>query len=128
MRQRWIKGPVVTLTSPFRSGYCGITPNTGSALNAESVADDEFDAEWLGTGLQNVDGLRQTGLGNKWFCSRYGQRLLLSGAKHRTCAWLPAAAVASSSSDAFAISMPVRSMIMVWKFNRASRRPCAISA
>ena len=39
-----------------------------------------------------------------------------------------AAAVASSSSEAFAISMPVRSVTMVWKFSSASRRPCAISA
>lgn len=35
------------------------------SLECGSVADDEFDAEWLGTGFQNVDGLRQTRLGNK---------------------------------------------------------------
>ena len=39
-----------------------------------------------------------------------------------------AAAVASSSSDALAISMPVSSQIIVWKFSSASSRPCAISA
>jgi len=39
-----------------------------------------------------------------------------------------AAAVASSSSDALAISIPVRSPIMVWKFSSASIRPCEISA
>jgi hypothetical protein len=39
-----------------------------------------------------------------------------------------AAAVASSSSDALAISMPVRSAIIVWKLIKDSRRPCAISA
>ena len=39
-----------------------------------------------------------------------------------------AAAVASSSSEALAISMPVSSQIMVWKFSSASSRPCAISA
>ena len=39
-----------------------------------------------------------------------------------------AAAVASSSSDAFATSMPVRSSTRVWKFSSASRRPCATSA
>ncbi len=38
-----------------------------------------------------------------------------------------AAAVASSSSDAFATGRPVRSEIIVWKFRRASRRPCEIS-
>ena len=39
-----------------------------------------------------------------------------------------AAAVPSSRSDAFATSIPVKSMTMVWKFNKASKRPCAISA
>ncbi len=39
-----------------------------------------------------------------------------------------AAAVASSSNEALAISMPVSSLIMVWKFSSASSRPCAISA
>ena len=39
-----------------------------------------------------------------------------------------AAAVPSSSSDAFATSMPVSPATMVWKLSSASRRPCAISA
>ena len=39
-----------------------------------------------------------------------------------------AAAVASSSIDAFAISKPVRSATIVWKFRRASSLPCEISA
>ena len=39
-----------------------------------------------------------------------------------------AAAVASSSIDALAIAMPVRSVTMVWKFSSASMRPCEISA
>ena len=38
-----------------------------------------------------------------------------------------AQAVASSRSDALAISKPVRSLIMVWKFSIASSRPCEIS-
>ena len=38
-----------------------------------------------------------------------------------------AAAVASSSSDAFATSSPVRSQTMVWKFSKASSRPWLIS-
>ncbi|MNN77194.1 hypothetical protein D3C81_1936380 [compost metagenome] len=38
-----------------------------------------------------------------------------------------AAAVASSSREALAISMPVRSLTRVWKFSRASRRPWEIS-
>ena len=39
-----------------------------------------------------------------------------------------AAAVASSSIDALAIAMPVRSQTMVWKLMRASMRPWLISA
>ena len=39
-----------------------------------------------------------------------------------------AAAVASSSSEALAMGMAVRSQTMVWKLMRASRRPCEISA
>ena len=39
-----------------------------------------------------------------------------------------AAAVASSSIDALAIAMPVRSVTMVWKFTSASMRPWLISA
>ena len=39
-----------------------------------------------------------------------------------------AAAVASSSMDALAMGMPVRSQTMVWKFSSASMRPWLISA
>ena len=38
-----------------------------------------------------------------------------------------AAAVASSSIDALAIAMPVRSQTIVWKLTSASSRPCEIS-
>ena len=37
-------------------------------------------------------------------------------------------AVASSSSDAVAIGIAVRSLTIVWKLSSDSRRPCAISA
>ena len=39
-----------------------------------------------------------------------------------------AAAVASSSRDALAMGNAVRSLTIVWKFKRLSRRPCEISA
>jgi len=38
-----------------------------------------------------------------------------------------AAAVASSSRDAFAIGSAVKSETIVWKLSNASSRPCAIS-
>ena len=47
-------------------------------------------------------------------------------ARHITIA--SAAAVASSSSEALASGSAVRSETIVWKFNRASSRPWAISA
>ena len=45
----------------------------------------------------------------------------------RTSVIASAAAVPSSSSDAFAVGRPVRSPTMVWKFSSASSRPCEIS-
>ena len=39
-----------------------------------------------------------------------------------------AAAVASSSSEAFDTSIPVSSVTIVWKLMSDSSRPCAISA
>ena len=39
-----------------------------------------------------------------------------------------AAAVPSSNKEALAISIPVNSITIVWKFKMASKRPCAISA
>ena len=49
------------------------------------------------------------------------------GARRRAIAIASAAAVGSSSNDAFASSIPVRSLTIVWKLRSASRRPCEIS-
>ena len=46
----------------------------------------------------------------------------------RAMAMASAAAVASSSNEAPAISWPLKSMHICWKFSSASSRPCAISA
>ena len=48
-------------------------------------------------------------------------------ATRRASAIASAAAVASSSIDALAIAIPVRSVIIVWKLTSASSLPCAIS-
>ena len=48
-------------------------------------------------------------------------------ASRRHIAIASAAAVASSSSDALARSMPVRSATIVWKLSSASSRPWEIS-
>ena len=49
------------------------------------------------------------------------------GVRRRHMAMASAAAVDSSSSEALASSMPVRSQTIVWKFSSASSRPWEIS-
>ena len=49
------------------------------------------------------------------------------GASRRAIAIASAAAVGSSRSEAFASSIPVRSLTIVWKLSNASSRPCEIS-
>jgi hypothetical protein len=48
-------------------------------------------------------------------------------ARRRAIVIASAAAVASSSREALAISRPVSSVTIVWKFSSASRRPWLIS-
>ena len=48
-------------------------------------------------------------------------------ARRRISVTASATAVLSSSSDAFAVSRPVRSVTIVWKLRRASSRPWLIS-
>ncbi len=49
------------------------------------------------------------------------------GLARRSSVMASAAAVPSSSSDALAMSIAVRSVTMVWKLSNASRRPWEIS-
>ena len=85
------------------------------------IADHNFDAERLRAGLNDFNRLRMAIVRDEETCFRSART-----------AWqsviASAAAVASSSSDALAMSSAVRSVIMVWKFNSASSRPWAISA
>jgi hypothetical protein len=53
--------------------------------------------------------------------------LLVAFDERRASVIASPAAVASSSSDAFAVGRPVRSAITVWKFSSASSRPWLIS-
>ena len=48
-------------------------------------------------------------------------------ARRRMSVTASATAVPSSSREAFAVSSPVRSLTIVWKLRRASRRPWLIS-
>jgi hypothetical protein len=78
------------------------------------VAGDDGDVEGLGAGLDDVD--------------RLGVALVGNEEDGRVVAVASAAAVPSSSMEALAICMPVRSVTRVWKFRSASRRPWEISA
>ena len=60
-------------------------------------------------------------------CHEEGVRCVLVAPRACSSVMASAAAVPSSSSEALASSMPVRSMIICWKFSRPSSRPCEIS-
>ena len=62
-----------------------------------------------------------------WHRSEIRKRSLVDLPALRASSMASAAAVASSSSEALAISMPVRSATMVWKLSSASSRPWEIS-
>ena len=63
-----------------------------------------------------------------WASPATTKRLLLLLTERLASVMASAAAVASSSMEALAIGMAVRSQTMVWKLTRASMRPCEISA
>jgi hypothetical protein len=103
------------------AGYCSRAPKNADVAQFALVAHHHLDAQRLGTGAQHVEGLRVAVPEAKkaWlalFLLRRLQKVMAS-----------AAAVASSSSEALAIGRPVRSLIRVWKFSSASRRPWEIS-
>jgi hypothetical protein len=72
--------------------------------------------------IRNVDRARR--VGGRPGC--WPRRLRAAAARWASCI-ASAAAVASSSRDAPATANPVRSVIIVWKFSRASSRPWEIS-
>jgi hypothetical protein len=88
------------------------------------VADDDVDAEGLGAGADDVDGL--------WVAGGGDEERVVGAASPSFRRWhiiiASAAAVPSSSIEPLAISRPVRSVTSVWKFRSASRRPWEISA
>ena len=82
---------------------------------------DDLDAERRGARAHDVERLREHVVGDEEAC---GTVLLPT---RNASAIASAAAVPSSSIDALAIAMPVRSHTIVWKLTSASRRPCEIS-
>ena len=84
-------------------------------------ADDDLDAERLRARAHDVDASAAA--------RRRRRRTRCSSTTdaQRSSVIASAAAVASSSIDALAIAMPVRSETIVWKLTSASSRPCEIS-
>ena len=86
----------------------------------EGIADDRRPAERLGARAQHRDGLRMQSASTK---NDFALRLRGAlGHRHGF-----GRGGASSSSEALAMSSPVRSQIMVWKLSSASSRPWLIS-
>ena len=109
-------------TRPGRTSSRPKKSPTGKRLDAaRQVGDDDLDADRFGPGPDDRDGLRQrVGVDDEpaaTSTSRCGVISVIASA----------AAVASSSIDALAMSRPVRSATAVWKFSSASSRPCEIS-
>ena len=105
-------------------GTATSTPNSplGREVDRVERPDVDLDPERLGARLDDGDRLRVAVLGDEEAVAGPASPT----ARHSVIA--SAAAVASSSSDAFASGSAVRSATIVWKLRSASSRPCAISA
>ena len=107
--------------SPELPGYCSSAPNTAAGSRSfERIAD--FDAQPSGSAR-----VRTTAIVCGWHSASTKNAFVCDFATRRAIAMASAAAVASSSNEAFAMSSEQSSQIIVWKFNRASSRPWLIS-
>src|SRR5882724_10963052 len=104
-------------TAPEVPGYCSSPPNT-SALSRSTAGSPTIKFHPNGSArvrsTASVCGCTSRSTKNDF---------VLVCAARSASAIASAAAVASSSNEALAISRPVRSRIMVWKLNKASSRP-----
>ncbi len=108
-------------TSPVLAGYCRSTPKAPAAAAAASSP------TWtsMPSGSARV---RTTAIVCGWQSAATKKRFDLLLHERLASVIASAAAVPSSSNEALAISIAVRSQTMVWKFSSASIRPCEISA
>ena len=106
---------------PVVPGYCNSTPNTPSAGMSGSIAPTTTS---MPIGSARV---RTTAIVCGWHSASTKNVLPPFSLSRCSIAIASAAAVGSSSSDAFAMSIAVRSLTIVWKLRSASRRPCEIS-
>ena len=97
--------------------------HTEHTARGQRIVDRSYqylDAQRLGTGLDHCDGLRVTvGVDDEDIAGFVVQAMTHRHRLSRRCA--------SSSNEAFASSIPVRSVTIVWKLTSASSRPCEIS-
>jgi deoxyinosine 3'endonuclease (endonuclease V) len=112
-----------SITAPSVAGYCTSTPSVGLAKSYVAASPTTTRTP---LGLARA---RTTSMVCGWQVREMKKVRAFSlgcTARHRFMA--SAAAVPSSSIEALAMAMPVRSQTSVWKLRIASRRPCEISA
>ena len=122
--------PVKSSTSPLASGYWTRHPKTSPASTAPRMASRVITTMSMSRWAARVRStLRVWGNTASSTKNRFLPALTWGrGRAANNIAIASAAAVPSSSKEALATSIPVKSMTMVWKFSSASKRPCAISA
>ncbi len=112
--------------APRSSGYCSSKPNACSIgkLDGSPISSRMPSGSARPRRTSIVCGKQRSETRNTLSCP--------AGAFFVCSRWnivmASAAAVPSSSSDAVAMSIPVRSFTTVWKLRSDSSRPCAISA
>ncbi len=105
---------------PWVPGYWKIAPKTFSASSSSG-------APTITSMSRGAARVRITAMFCGWQFSSTKKARAFDLATRCAMVMASAAAVASSRSEALAISSPVRSLTMVWKFSSASSRPWLIS-
>ena len=113
------------MISPVVSGYCRSAPKNSPSYPSRATWPESISTTEIPNGFARVI---TTAFVCGCTCSsirKTASSLILEERRARVIA--SAAAVDSSSIDAFEISRPVSSQTIVWKAKRASKRPCEIS-
>ena len=107
---------------PVLAGYCT------SAAKQSCWASSSGSEPTSTVSPSGVARVRMTSIVCGWQSALTRKVSLLDLTERLASVMASAAAVASSSMEALAMSRPVRSQTIVWKFNSASSRPWLISA
>ncbi len=108
-------------TAPDAPGYCTCRPKNSAGSSSTSRSSTRTS---MPSGCARL-AITAMVCGNASASTTYTGLLLRDARRARVIA--SAAAVPSSSIDAFAVARPVRSVTIVWKFSSASSRPWLIS-